>query len=161
MKKGIERIKMTRIYLLNLIDGLTTEQLNEIPAGYNNNIIWNLGHLIASQQSICYLRSGLKIFVDEEYLASYKPGTTPNKLVTSVEVIQMKKLFITAIDQFDTDFEEDLFSNHPYWKTNYGIEVGNMEDALSFVLFHEGLHVGYIMALRRLLISEIPATSTR
>jgi hypothetical protein len=143
--------------LLNLIKGLTTQQLNEIPPGYNNNIIWNLGHLIASQQSICYMRSGLKIFVDEEYLASYRPGTRPNKLVTSAEIIQMKKLFITAIDQFDTDHEAGFFSNHPHWKTNYGIEVANMEEAISFVLFHEGLHVGYIMALRRILISKVPA----
>ncbi|MEB0260306.1 MULTISPECIES: DinB family protein [unclassified Mucilaginibacter] len=161
MQKGIERIKMTRVYLLNLIEGLTTVQLNEVPVGYNNNIIWNLGHLIASQQSICYLRSGLKIFIDEEYLASYKPGTTPNKLVTSAEVIRMKKLYITAIDQFGKDHEEGFFSNHPHWKTNYGIEVANIEEAISFVLFHEGLHVGYMMALRRLLISEIPATNSQ
>jgi len=50
MKKEIERLKKTRIFLLDLIKDLTTEQLNEIPKGFNNNIIWNLGHLIASQQ---------------------------------------------------------------------------------------------------------------
>ncbi|MDB5136354.1 MAG: hypothetical protein JWP37_2957 [Mucilaginibacter sp.] len=161
MQKGIERIRNSRIYLLDLIEDLTTEQLNEIPEGYNNNIIWNMGHLIASQQSICYLRSGVKIFVDEEYLASYKAGTAPNKFVERVEADQMKKLFITAIDQFDIDYEKCLFSNHPHWKTNYGIEVANMEDAISFVLFHEGLHVGYIMALRRFLISKKSATSNQ
>ncbi|MDB4905179.1 MAG: DinB family protein [Mucilaginibacter sp.] len=155
MQKGIERLKKTRIYLLNLIEGLTTEQLNEVPAGFNNNIIWNLGHLITSQQSICYLRSGVKVFIDEKYLPFYKPQTKPDKFVESAEIEQMKKLFLTAIDQFEKDYEGKLFSNHPAWTTMYGIEVKDIDDAIHFALFHEGLHTGYIMALKRLLIDKV------
>jgi hypothetical protein len=160
MQKGIERIRNARIYLLGLIEDLTIEQLNEIPEGYNNNIIWNLGHMIASQQSICYLRSGVKMFVDEEYPALYKPGTIPNKFVEGAEADRMKKLFITVIDQFGIDHEKGLFLNHPHWKTSYGMEVANIEEAISFVLFHEGLHVGYIMALRRIALSKFLNSQT-
>jgi len=43
MDKRIEKIKRFREFLLAQMKGLTTEELNKIPAGYNNNIIWNIG----------------------------------------------------------------------------------------------------------------------
>jgi hypothetical protein len=48
-----------RQFLLDQIAGLTTEELNQIPRGLNNNIIWNLAHLISGQQGIFYARAGL------------------------------------------------------------------------------------------------------
>ncbi len=50
MNNKIEKIKKTRRFLLNLVSELSTDQLNEIPPDFNNNIIWNMGHLIAAQQ---------------------------------------------------------------------------------------------------------------
>ncbi len=113
MNVGIERLKKTRAFFLKLIENLTTEQLNEIPNGFNNNVVWHLGHLIATQQSICYLRGGLKTFTDEAYQILYKPGTKPNGLVENTEIESMKVLFLTAINQLEKDYEDDLFANYP------------------------------------------------
>ena len=66
MNNKIENIKNTRRFLLDRVSELSSDQLNEIPTEFNNNIIWNLGHLIAAQQRICYIRSGLKINVEEK-----------------------------------------------------------------------------------------------
>lgn len=148
MQKEIERIKKTRIYVLGLIEGLTSEQLNKIPAGFNNNIIWNMGHLMTSQQSICYLRSANKMFIDEKYVLSYKPETKPEEYVESTQIEHMKSLFLTAIEQLEKDYEDGLFSNYQAWTTSYGIEVIDIVDAISFLLFHEALHAGYIMAMK-------------
>ncbi|HWD90430.1 MAG TPA: DinB family protein [Mucilaginibacter sp.] len=43
MNPQIDTLKKVRAVLLEGIKDLTTEQLNKIPQGYNNNIIWNLG----------------------------------------------------------------------------------------------------------------------
>ena len=45
--------------ILKLVEGLSIEQLNKVPARFNNNIICNLGHLICSLQTLCYKLSGL------------------------------------------------------------------------------------------------------
>ncbi len=66
MDKRIQKIRKLREFLLAQIEGLTAEQLNKIPDGYNNNIIWNLGHLICAEQSLCYFRSGQAITVDDK-----------------------------------------------------------------------------------------------
>ncbi len=149
MNHQIEYVKQTRHYFLSLIDGLTAQQLNEIPAGFNNNIIWNLGHLLASQQSICYVRSGNSMVIDEKYLRAYKPGTKPSPFVEEAEIEEMKQLFITAIAQFEKDYQNGLFTSYTAFTSGYGIAVNNIDEAISFLLFHEALHVGYIMAMKR------------
>ena len=67
MTKSIEIIKKPRLALFELIKDLSIEQLNQVPPGFNNNIIWNMGHLIAAQQGICYRRAGTDMIVSEDY----------------------------------------------------------------------------------------------
>jgi hypothetical protein len=37
---------------LELIENYSLEQLNKIPQGFSNNLVWNLGHIIVSQQGL-------------------------------------------------------------------------------------------------------------
>ena len=65
--EGIEIIRKLRSTVLSVVSEYSTEQLNKIPGGFNNNIIWNLGHIIASQQGICYKRTGVPTVVSEAF----------------------------------------------------------------------------------------------
>jgi len=151
MNIEIERIIRTRKYLLGQIESLSTESLNKIPEGFNNNILWNIGHLIAAQQGICYVRSGATMVVDEKYFLNYKPGTAPTEFVDESEVAQIKSLLITSLDSLEDDIHNNLFKNYPLWTTRYGVDIASIDDALQFIMFHEGLHSGTIMALKRLV----------
>ena len=151
MLKKIDTLKKTRENLLNVIKDLSNEQINEIPIGFNNNIIWNLGHLLATQQVICYFRAGLKMTIDEHNFANYKPDTKPNTIIKNAEISKMKELFLSAVREFELDFESNVFQNYNSWTNRYGIEITTIEDAMTFVLFHEGIHLGYIMALKRVI----------
>ena len=57
MKKQFELIKQTKNNFLKLVDNLSIDELNIIPSGFTNNIIWNLGHIIAINN--CYVISFL------------------------------------------------------------------------------------------------------
>lgn len=152
MSKEIENIKHIREFVLKLTNELTTEQLNEIPEGFSNNIIWNIAHLISAQQGVCYMRSGLPIVTEEKYFSLYKPGTKPEEFIDATEVAYIKGLLFTTLDQFQSDYERNAFSNYTPWTTRYGVEIANIDDIINFLGFHEGLHMGYIMALKRCLI---------
>ncbi|WP_407635809.1 DinB family protein [Solitalea canadensis] len=41
----------------------TIDQLNKVPAGFNNNLIWNIGHEIVAQQALIYKSSGLEGYI--------------------------------------------------------------------------------------------------
>lgn len=152
MNKSIEIIKKPRIQLTGLVQKLTVEQLNEISAGFNNNILWNLGHLIATEQAICYKRAGLEIRIDESVFLAYKGGTKPQKFIDAGEVDEISKLLISSIGQLEIDYQDKLFTNYTSWTTGSGIEINNIDDALNFLPFHEGLHIGHIMAMSRILM---------
>ena len=152
MHPQINMMRATRTWLLNIIKDLSTEQLNEIPAGFNNNIIWNVGHLIAVQQGVCYLRAGLKTVIEEKFFLDYKPETKPTGAVSEDEINAIKKLLFSSLDQLESDLDKNIFTNYTAWTTRSGLEMKNIDDALSFLPFHEGLHVGYIMALKRVII---------
>ncbi len=151
MTQQIENIKNVRKYLLNLIADLNPEHLNEIPEGFNNNIIWNLAHLISTQQGICYKRSGLQPIVQDKFISPYLPGTKPEGFVDSSDVETIKSLLLSSLDEFESDYKKNFFTTYTPVVTRYGVELANIDDAVNFLLFHEGLHTGYVMALKRVL----------
>ncbi|MGV8878055.1 MAG: DinB family protein [Sphingobacteriaceae bacterium] len=153
MKKQIEIIRKIRTNLLSVIQGLTTEQLNTVPPGFNNNIIWNLAHLVSSQQGLCYVRPGLPITIEESYYLPYRPDTRPAQLVTANEVAVIKQLLLTSLDKLEADYDVKDFRAYQAVTTRYGIVISSIDDAINLLLFHEGLHMGYIMALKRVVMS--------
>lgn len=152
MNKKIEQIKNVRNFLLDQTRDLTTKQVNDIPAGFNNNVIWNLAHVISAQQGVCYVRAGLPIVVDDKYFSPFRPSKKPEHFIDDTEVAIIKKLLITTIRRFEQDLEENLFVRYSPWLARpYGIEVSDINDAMDFLIYHEGLHAGYIMAMKHLL----------
>ncbi|MGI4728803.1 MAG: DinB family protein [Janthinobacterium lividum] len=149
MTQQIENIKSVRKYLLNLIAELNPEQLNKIPQGFSNNIIWNLAHLTATQQRICYLRSGLKPVVQEQYITPFIPGTKPEGFVDSAEVETLKSLCISTIEELETDYKKSFFATYEEVTVRYGITLTNVDDAINFLLYHEGYHTGVIVELMK------------
>jgi hypothetical protein len=152
MVEQIESLKKGRASLLESIKGLTADQLNKIPQGLNNNIIWNLGHMIVVQQGICYKRAGLPTLISPDISERFKPGSQPGEVISDAEIKNIGQLFLTSIDRLAADYRSHAFSNYTAWSTRLGGEVANIDDGIKFLLFHEGLHSGIIMDIKRLVI---------
>src|SRR5215217_6922751 len=110
MQQMIGGIKKTREFLLNTIKDLSTDQLNHIPNGFNNNIIWNLGHLISAQQGVCYLRQGYPARITEAFFQAYRPGSKPEQPVSSEDITAIREMLFSTLDQFIEDYEAGLFN---------------------------------------------------
>ena len=151
MIKQIESIRKIRRFLLEFIKDLDIDQLNKIPPVFNNNIIWNIAHLIAGQQGVCYIRAGLKTRVEEDFFNTYKPGTKPVGRMDEEQVENIKGLFFSTLDILEQDYQKALWNSYPAWTTRYGLEVKSIDDAMDFLLVHEGLHLGYVMALKKVV----------
>jgi hypothetical protein len=151
MTKAIEIIAAPRTKIAEILTQLSLEQLNTVPAGFNNNIIWNAGHMIAAQQGICYKRAGLNILIDEAFFETFKPGTKPERFFDAAEVDNIVSLLSSTLTQLEADLQTGMFTSYPTWTTRYGAELTSISDAVSFLPFHEGLHIGTILAMRRLV----------
>jgi hypothetical protein len=151
MTKAIEIIAAPRTKVIEILKELSLEQLNMVPAGFNNNIIWNAGHMIAAQQGVCYKRAGLNTVIDEAFFETFKPGTKPERFFDAADVENIIGLFTTTLTQLEADLQTNKFANYPTWTTRYGAELSSINDAVAFLPFHEGLHIGTIVAMRKLV----------
>lgn len=144
-------IKQTRENFEKLIRSLTNEDLNKIPEGFSNNIIWNFGHAIATQQLLTYGLSSLPLIVDEEFLNEFRKGSRPIKNYNEENVKSILEISKITLESVERDFNEDRFMYFKNYITSYGVELKSVDDALSFLPVHEGLHLGYAMAIRKSL----------
>jgi hypothetical protein len=151
MTKHIETIKQVRTLLLEGIKDLNAEQLNKIPAGFNNNINWNMGHLIVVQQGICYKRAGLPALIIDDFWERFKPGSKPDIVINDDEIAHIKQLLLITWDQLEIDYNKNIFGNYTAWTTRYGVELASIDDGIKFLLLHERLHSATIMAIKRLV----------
>jgi hypothetical protein len=151
MKSQLEIFSQGRQNVLKITEELTLDQLNKIPDGFTGNIIWHMGHLVSTQQGLLYRLSGLEMNLDQSFIDKYKKGSVPQKPVDQTELNYIKKELIAQTDKLKSDFDQNLFKNYTTYPTSFGYSMSSFEEALNFVLMHEGMHLGYMMALRRLV----------
>ena len=85
--------------------------LNTIPAEFRNNIIWNIGHTVVTQQMLVYGLSGLTGMVSDEMIDRYRRGTVPEGDATQEEVEAIKKLLFATVEKTTADYQLGCFRN--------------------------------------------------
>ncbi|WP_264535428.1 DinB family protein [Flavobacterium sp. N1736] len=149
MNPVFEVQKTIREILLKVLDNHSLEQLNKIPDGFSNNLIWNIAHCISSQQVLIYKLSGLTPIVSEEFIAKYRKGTKPEGDVSQAEVDEIRVLLSTTVDQVQKDFAANVFVHYTEYATSLGYTLKNVDGALNYNNYHEGIHTGVIMSIRK------------
>ena len=124
-----EILRASRARLLQLIEKSNYEILFKIPEGFNNNILWQIGHCITSQQSHMYMRSGLTMYMSKEFEESFKNGSSPASWKITPDVNEVKHLLI-------------------------GFQVKNYVQALQAANYHEADHSGTIFSYLKRLLKE-------
>jgi len=151
MKEELEITRANRKMLEKILDTHSLAQLNKVPEGFSNNIIWNIAHTIVTQQLLVYKLSGLSVQIDEEMVHLYKKGTKAVKMVTQEEVDTIRALLFTTLDKTQEDIDSDIFKEYKEYTTSPGIVLRSVMDAIAFNNYHGGIHIGYILALKKSL----------
>ncbi|QDW24284.1 DinB family protein [Pedobacter sp. KBS0701] len=149
-----EILRASRTRLLQLIETSDDEILFKIPAGFNNNIIWQIGHCITSQQRHMYMRSGLPMYISKEFMESFKIGSSPRSWKINPSVNEVKRLLIDTVNHLESDLGSGLFVNYESFELPIGFQVKNHIEALQAANYHEAEHSGKIFTYLNLLIKE-------
>ena len=96
-------------------------------------------------------KSGLQLLISEDFGKRFGPGSRPEEIIGVIEIVNIKQLLVTTLEQLETDHESRVFDNYMSWSTRIGNKVVNINDALEFLSFHEKLHTDTIAAIKRLL----------
>ena len=151
MQRTFEITRTSRKIVSQFLDSYPLEQLNKIPEGFKNNLIWNIAHIVVTQQLLVYKFSGLPMLVSDELVQKYMKGTKPELDATQADVEEIKALLSKTIDQTEEDYDNGIFKNYQEYPTSTGFVLRNVEDAMVFSNFHEGLHIGIMMGLRKFI----------
>ncbi len=145
------RVNQTsRNFLENFLENLSLDQLNKIPDNFKNNIIWNIGHIVVTQQLLVYKLSGLPMVVSDKLIAKYQKGTKPEEPATQKEVDEIRSLLFSTVEKAKKDYENSIFKNFMEYTTQTGnFTIHNVEEAFEFNNYHEALHVGVILQLKK------------
>ncbi|REE17045.1 DinB family protein [Winogradskyella pacifica] len=140
-----------RKLLKSFIENHTLEELNKVPKGFRNNIIWNIAHTIVTQQLLVYKLSGLPMVVSDEMVEAFKKGTKTERDLSQSEVDTIKGLLFSTIEKTKEDYDTKVFQTYNQYTVTTKSTLSNVEEAIDFNNFHEGIHLGYILALRKSL----------
>ena len=151
MNDQFDILNKGRLLILKLIDGFSIEQLNKTPEGFGNNIVWNVAHLVVTQQLLCYKLSGLPMLVSDEMVVLYKKGAAPQKDISPEEFEEIKRQFLELPNQFEKDYSDGIFTNYNEYTTSANVALTDIKKATAFNNFHEGIHLGVILTLRKLI----------
>lgn len=150
----LQVLEATRRRALEVADGLTPEQLLAVPKGFRNNILWNLGHLVVSQQVLCYVKSGLPARAPAYLTPLFGKGTGPAQWTAShvaIDPVEIKTWVKDTVALLRTDLEQHAFKSYEAYQTSAGPVLTNIGEALTYVLWHEAQHLGVILSLRKLV----------
>ena len=140
-----------RNIIKRLLKETSLEDLNKIPEGFSNNIFWNIAHIVVIQQLLVYRLSNLPVYVSDEMISKYRKGTKPEGNVTQEEVDDVYELLDSLLEKTEEDLAAGMFKNYTEYTLSSGTTLSNVYEAIEFNNVHEGIHYGYILALKKAL----------
>lgn len=150
----LEAFKQTRKLIIGIADGFTDEKLLLIPNGFNNNALWHIGHVLVTQQLLVYKLSGVPMLLDEQIISAFRKDSNPKEWTETPNADAIKKQLQPLMDRFIEDYYADKFKSFERYESSYGVTLNNIDDSIQFLTLHESLHLGYLMALRRVVVPQ-------
>jgi len=144
-------VRVSRGYLLQVIDGLTDEQMLEVPEGAVNNVLWNLGHIVNAHDRFTYGACEVESDVPESYTDLFTGGTSPSDWQSPPSIEEVMGHIKEATEKTYADYAAGKFDNYNAFELTPVLKIKNIDDALQFNCLHEGVHIGIILSLKRLI----------
>tara|TARA_B110000879_G_scaffold37804_1_gene52768 strand:- start:1455 stop:1913 length:459 start_codon:yes stop_codon:yes gene_type:complete len=144
--------RITRERILGSIEGLTFDQITKTPEGYNNSILWNFCHVAVTQHLLCFKLAGRDSIIPATLIEVYRKGTGSADIKTPKEDFEyFKSNYFKLIDLTEEEYKAGKLNEFNEYPTSYGVVLKNIEEAICFNNIHEGLHLGYLMAQKKLI----------
>lgn len=154
---SLDAVKDQTLKLRAMIARLVAEDKHRadvIPAGWNNNLRWHVGHLITTPHLLTQALMGEPLTMPAEYRALFAKGTSPagwqGQEVPPLDTLlgQMTACSEAIFEAFAARADEPF--PQPY-TTSVGVVLATPAQSLLFSQAHDGIHLGMVMALRRAL----------
>jgi uncharacterized damage-inducible protein DinB len=153
-------MEQVRGMLKKFLKDLSPDEWFRQPSEGVTHIAWQAGHVASSQYALCLVRTRGALAEDEQLIPEafrkrYGRGSTPDpnpEANASAEELLATLDAVAARSEeelrgfVDADLDLPMDKPHPMFSTNLG--------AVEFCPYHEILHIGQVVLLRRLIGRE-------
>ena len=154
MKEELDLFRATRENTHKLASSLTLDEVNKIPDGFTGNIAWHVGHMVATHRGLVYQLNGAGGEFKKEFVLKYKKDSVPQGPIDQAEWDFILEKLLSQIDALEQDIpNESLWGDTHEYTTSYNYTITSLAEAIKFSNLHQALHLGYVMALRRMVKS--------
>jgi len=141
-----------RGYFGSHLADLSDEQLTTVPEGAHNNIMWNVGHILMSNYGMLHGASSVDVPAPAEWGPLFKGGSSPSDWGDDApSASEIMDAFNAQSDVIIADLKADKFGDFKPMDLGGGLQLNSVDEALGFVVIHEGVHHGNVISLRNLL----------
>lgn len=151
MEYHLQALESARNNLRQLLEGVSLEDMLAIPPGFNNNILWNIGHILSSHQALIYLRSGIPARVPDSLMAHFRKGTSPAGWAFAPDSAAVLEFLWTTPALLREDLKADAFQPYKIYSSSFGLTLSTLEEAVCFANIHEALHFGVVSTLKKIV----------
>lgn len=149
---AIDLIKQIRSKFEALLDELSNEAINKVPTNFNNNIVWNYGHIIVSGYSLTYVVTGVEPNITIPLADKYRKGTKPTTVASQEEIEELKAISVAYLQKVESDIAANKFDNIQVYTTQtFGLPMRTIEEVLTNIAGHDISHFSTAMALKKLV----------
>ncbi|MGI8385933.1 DinB family protein [Robertmurraya sp. P23] len=142
------QLESYRSEVLGVLKDVSEEQAEVIPAGFKNNIRWNLGHLYLDQYLWIQAVTKEKAGVPEQFQSWFGYGSSPASFEKDTPSFQeLMELLREQPVKIKEMYGERLEEEFP--PTEMGMHT--IEQVLIRTIFHEGLHMQTILDIKKFL----------
>ena len=145
MKTQFEILRKLRKSVLNITSDLTEEQYNIIPKHNNNNVIWNMTHMLSIQQLLIYGMTKNPYTLDDSIILPFKKNTKPEIRYSMNFIDGVRNSMLDQVDILEQRYEEGILNDVPVpFRSSLGMAFDTIEGIIQFNTMHETLHMTVI-----------------
>lgn len=143
-----------RFYAWDVVKDLTDAQMNVIPPGAVNNMLWNLGHVIADECNMLYTPSGLPSPLPPEYTGLFDPETSPRGWAEPPKVQEVREQAQALGKRVEGDYKAGVFRRFEAYALGESFRLNTIEEAIAYCALHESMHIGVNITLKRIVTGK-------
>ncbi|MCZ8517670.1 DinB family protein [Paenibacillus filicis] len=143
-----KQFELTRGFFIGTVESIPEEIIDVKPEGFNNTIHWHIGHVLTITEGVISYPHKSTIHLPENYIELFDTGTRPTEWkgdIPSVDklILQLKDQLV-RLQQIPSGKINERLDN-PF----NGLET--FGEFASLVLLHEGIHLGQISIMKRMI----------
>ncbi|MEC0256645.1 DinB family protein [Paenibacillus lautus] len=148
----INTAKTARQVLLQQVQAIPEELFDIQPAGFNNTIRWNVGHMIYWMDKYSPLIFGSPSAIPDLYETLFNSGTKPLDWTfappSKEELVEMLTTQLSRLSELKPEMLGEKLST-PFALGPFQFNISG--ELLNFILFHEAFHLGTIASQLKVL----------